>query len=91
MAPRPTTPILQIGDRVRERKFHADHVVTPSSPNYKLVRDIIRDHRYGNIVGIETKQGSSGSRTTYINVLWDGRHSPSTHAQARLEHVTASA
>jgi hypothetical protein len=78
---------LAIGDRVRERERVADHVVTPSSPNFKQVSSFLGNRRYGIVVGVETKRSSRGSACQYIHVQWEHRSSPSVHALCRIEKV----
>lgn len=79
---------LQIGDRVRERDRVPDDVVNPSSPNFTQVRQILRERRYGNVVGFQVKRSSRGHAINYIQVLWDHLSTPSLHAVARVEKVS---
>lgn len=85
---KPTPLPLKIGDRVRERDRVADHVVTPSSPNFEQVRSILGGRRYGIVVGVEIKRSSRGSACKYIHVQWDHLMTPSVHASCRIERVS---
>lgn len=78
---------LSIGDRVRERQRVADHVVTPTSPNFHKVRSILGNRRHGIVVDVEIKRSSTGSACKYIHVQWDHLTTPSVHASSRIEKV----
>lgn len=79
------------GDLVTERTRPGDHVFTPSSPSYNQARRLAGSRRTGRVVAIRQTKASNGSRITYVDVLWDGRRSPSTHAACRLLRVATPA
>jgi hypothetical protein len=84
---KPKSPLLSVGDRVRERDRVADHVVTPTSPSFQQVRGILSQRRYGIVVGVEIKKSIRGSACKYIHVQWDHLNTPSVHASSRIEKV----
>lgn len=84
---KPTPVPIAVGDRVRERDRVADHVVTPSSPNFHQVCSILGSRRYGIVVGVEIKRSARGSACKYIHVQWDHLCTPSVHASCRIEKV----
>ena len=79
---------LQVGDRVRERERVADDVINRHSPNFAQVCQILRERRYGEVVGFKVKRNSTGSAINYIQVQWDHLSTPSLHAAARIERVS---
>jgi hypothetical protein len=84
--PRP----LQLGDRVRERSRTGNVVANPLSPSYKTVCEILSHRREGQVVGLEARKNSKGTRCDYAMVQWDHLKSPSVHAAFRLERVSAA-
>lgn len=78
---------LQLGDRVRERERVADDCVNRHSPSFLKVCQILRERRYGEVVGFKVKRDVSGRAINYIQVQWDHLSSPSLHAAGRIEKV----
>lgn len=78
------------GDRVAERGRPADYVFTSKSPGYEQAKQLAGRRRTGQVVAVKQKTSAKGSRITYVDVLWDGRRSPSTHAACRLIRITAA-
>lgn len=81
------SPRFRLGDRVRERSRLGDDCVTPSSPNFRQVCQIMAERRYGHVVGFQVKRGRNGRSLNYVQVQWDHLTSPSLHATARIERV----
>jgi hypothetical protein len=81
------TPRFRLGDRVRERSRLGDDCVTPGSPNFKQVCQIMAARRYGHVVGFQVKRGRNGRALNYVQVQWDHLASPSLHATGRIERV----
>ncbi|MGA1730836.1 MAG: hypothetical protein ACO4B5_11470 [Steroidobacteraceae bacterium] len=78
----PSADKLQVGDAVTE--------LTPPDgyiPRAGTTRPALRP-RHGRVVGMAVKRNARGRRMTYVEVLWDGRRSPSTHAACRLIRMT---
>ena len=69
---------LEIGDRVTTRS---------SSNNFSNSQ---MSRRYGEIVGFTNSENKRGSRTTYVQVRWDGHTAPSTHMRHRIIHASKS-
>lgn len=82
---------LQVGDRVRERERVMDDCVNRNSPSFTQVCQILRERRYGKVVGFKVKRNSTGSAINYIQVQWDHLNTPSLHAAGRIEKVPAPA
>lgn len=79
---------FQPGDRVAERpKATAIPGLTPAS--LKRIEEF-RSQRYGVVVDVFIKPTKTRSRgvvnNKFVKVLWDGRQTPSDHAQMRLVH-----
>lgn len=82
------TPKFKPGDRVAERPK------ATAIPN--LSREAIektaqyRTQRYGVVVDVYVKvskgRGIRQSNQNYVKVIWDGKQTPSSHAQMRLVH-----
>ena len=85
-----STLFFSQGDRVAERSSPGRHVFTKSSPQYELVRRFASTQRTGRVVAVVQRSSSRGSQLTYVDVLWDGRRSPSTHAASRLVRLAAA-
>ena len=81
--------VFSQGDRVAERSSPGRHVFTKSSPQYELVRRYASTQRTGQVVAVVQRSSSRGSQLTYVDVLWDGRRSPSPHAASRLVRLAA--
>ena len=81
--------VFSQGDRVTERSSPGRHVFTKNSPQYELVRRYASTQRTGQVVAVVQRSSSRGSQLTYVDVLWDGRRSPSTNAASRLVRLAA--
>lgn len=87
----PEGPVSFIpGDRVVERARPGDHTFRLSHPNATEIARMARSIRAGVVTGLREKRSASGSRILYVDVLWDGRKSPSTHGVARLRRLDAA-
>lgn len=75
---------LSHGCRVQERENPGGHVFSSDHPNVQRIQRYARSRRIGRVVAIRQKLSSRGSRITYVDVLWDGCQTPSTHAACRL-------
>jgi hypothetical protein len=67
---------LEIGDRVTTR------ISGNNYSNAGMAR------RYGEIVGFTNSKNTRGSKTTYVQVRWDGHTAPSTHMRHRIVHAS---
>jgi hypothetical protein len=74
----PSAEKLQIGDAVTELAPPDGYV-----PRQGTTRPAMRP-RHGRVVRTVIKRNARGRRMAYVDVLWDGRRSPSTHAACRL-------
>lgn len=74
----PSALAFQAGDAVIERIPPDGYVSLSGAPRPALSR------RSGRVVAVRQKLNARGRRVTYVEVLWDGRRSPSTHAACRL-------
>jgi hypothetical protein len=79
-------PVLSFapGDRVAEKPRPGDHTFTERTANLQAVRRYASTRRIGQVVGTLEKRSSNGARIHYVEVIWDGRQSPSLHAASRL-------
>lgn len=80
---------FQKGDRVVERLPVGAHVFSSRHPQAKDLGRYATKPRTGSVVAVRQKLSSNGRRLLYIDVLWDGRRSPSTHAINRLSRLSA--
>ena len=81
-----TQPKFQAGDRVAERP-KATYIPGLSAASKAAIAKY-REQRYGTVESTFTKQTKGrdgrGSTHQYVRVLWDGKQTPSEHAQHRL-------
>lgn len=77
------------GDRVAERSRPGDHTFRLNHPNATEIARMARSVRVGRVTGIREKRSSNGSRILYVDVIWDGRKSPSTHSISRVRRLDA--
>jgi hypothetical protein len=72
------------GDRVAEKPRPGDHTFSDRTANLAAIKRYATTRRTGRVVGTVEKRSSSGARIHYVEVVWDGRKSPSLHAASRL-------
>jgi hypothetical protein len=72
------------GDRVTEKPRPGDHVFSERTANLPVIRRYASTNRIGRVVGTVDKRSANGARIRYVEVIWDGRQSPSLHAISRL-------
>ena len=72
------------GDRVAEKPRPGDHTFSDRTANLSAVKRYASTRRIGRVVGTVEKRSSNGARIHYVEVVWDGRKSPSIHAACRL-------
>ncbi len=77
---------FSVGDRVRERAnlkeaFGRGLLAVDPKSGEKIY---YRNARVGEIKEIVEKKNRSGSRIQYLNILWDGFKTPSTHMRNRV-------
>lgn len=83
------TLTFSAGDRVTEKPRPGDHVFTERTANLPTIRRYASTYRIGRVVGTIEKRSANGARIRYVEVIWDGRQSPSLHAISRLSAVAA--
>jgi hypothetical protein len=77
------------GDRVAEKPRPGDHVFSDRTANLSAIRRYASSSRTGRVVGTLDKRSANGARIRYVEVIWDGRQSPSLHAVSRLSVLDA--
>lgn len=79
---------FQPGDRVAERP-KATAIPGLKAESIKRIEEF-RSQRYGVVVDVFIKTTKTPTRgvvnNKFVKVLWDGRKTPSDHAQMRLVH-----
>lgn len=76
---------IKPGDRVAERP--KANYIPNLRPSVRSTVESCRQQRYGTVVDVFSKRQRGSDRVTkYAKVLWDGRKTPSDHAQMRLIH-----
>lgn len=73
---------FEIGERVTERP-RLNYNISSSQRGKKLYEHHNKQ-RFGTVVGLSTKKDARGSTRKVIEVVWDGKQSPSKHEQMRL-------
>lgn len=85
---KPQPPKFQPGDRVAERP-KATAIPGLKAESIKRIEEF-RSQRYGVVVDVFIKPTKTRTRgivnNKFVKVLWDGRKTPSDHAQMRLIH-----
>lgn len=76
---------IKPGDRVAERP-KANYIPNLRPESRAKIASYLQQ-RYGTVVDVFSKRQRGSDRTTkYAKVLWDGKQTPSDHAQMRLIH-----
>lgn len=83
MTATPSALAFQEGDAVIERVPPDGYVSFSGATRPPMTR------RSGQVVAVRQKLNARGRRVTYVEVLWDGRRSTSTHAACRLLRVSS--
>ena len=80
--------IFKIGDRVAERPKAT--AIPNLSPEVNARVAAYRKQRHGVVVDLFTKKAATRTRRViehkFVRVLWDGKKTPSEHAQMRICH-----
>lgn len=74
----PSSLAFRAGDAVTERIPPDGYVSLAGASRPVLAR------RRGRVVAVREKLNARGRRIAYVEVVWDGRRSVSTHAACRL-------
>lgn len=82
-----STSRLSPGNRVTERANPGNHVFREDHPNFSRISRYASSRRAGRVISVQQKRNASGKSITYVNVIWDGLRTPSTHAASRLVRI----
>lgn len=81
--------LFSAGDRVLERDNPGGHCIRSTAGNAAIQSILQAGRRSGQVVGVSTRVNRAGRRMQYVQVIWDGKRSPSEHASCRLIHASS--